>query len=94
MDYAQDFKGSFIPDDPTEAYNIMKDTLEPEINRIFNTYDENFLRHGMTGGLTVKKGSNCLTSCFQFDIFDDDCDKLFTVKVYDKILDLISRDGS
>ena len=94
MDYAKDFKGSFIPDDPTEAFDIMKDKLEPEINRIFNTYDENFLCHSIIGDLTVKKGSNCLASCFQFDVNDDDCDKLFTVKVYDKILDLISRDGS
>ena len=94
MDYAKDFKGSFIPDDQNEAFSIMMDTLEPEINRIFNTYDENFLRHSIIGDLIVKKGSNCLASCFQFDVYDDDCDKLFTVKVYDKILDLISRDGS
>ena len=94
MDYAQDFEGSFIPENPTEAFGLMKEILEPEINRIFNTYDENFLQHGMTGDLTVRKGSNCLASCFQFDVYDDDYDKLFTLKVYDKILDLISRDGS
>ena len=94
MDYAQDFKGSFIPDDPTEVLDTMKDILQTEITRIFNDYDQNFLCHGLTGDLTVKKGSNCLASCFQFNVLDDDYDKLFTIKVYDKILDLISRDGS
>ena len=94
MDYAQDFKGSFIPEDQAEAFKIMKEILEPEVNRIFNSYDENFLLHGMTGDLTVRKGNNCLSSCYQFDVYDDDSDRLFTIKVYDKILDLVSRDGS
>ena len=94
MDYAQDFKGSFIPEDQAEAFKIMKEILEPEVNRIFNSYDENFLLHGMTGDLTVRKGNNCLSSCYQFDVYDDDSDRLFTIKVYDKILDLLSRDGS
>ena len=56
MDYAQDFKGSFIPDDPTEVLDTMKDILQTEITRIFNDYDQNFLCHGLTGDLTVKKG--------------------------------------
>lgn len=61
---------------------------------ILNNYDRYHLRRGYGVDLKVKKGNNCLPTCFQFDGYDEDSDKLFTVKIYDKIMDLISRDGS
>ena len=71
----------------------MKKVLQQEVSQIFNDLDMNFLSHGMTGDLTVKKGKNSHSSCFQFGVYDDEDRKLFTIKVYDKVLELISRDG-
>ena len=71
----------------------MKKVLQGEVGRIFNDLEMNFLSHGMTGDLTVKKGKNNHRTCFQFGVYDDEDRKLFTIKVYDKILELNSRDG-
>ena len=71
----------------------MKEVLQQEVSLIFNDLDMNFLRHGLTGDLIVKKGKNNHRTCFQFGVYDDDDRKLFTIKVYDKVLELISRDG-
>ena len=56
--------------------------------------ETNFLSFYAIGGLEVTKARNSLETCFQFDAKDEDGDKILTVKVYDKTIDLISRDGS
>ena len=64
IDIAQDFRGSFLPLDEEEAKYEMQTILQCEMFRIFNDLDKNFLSHGMTGDLTVKKGKNDHRSCF------------------------------
>ena len=71
----------------------MKEVLQGEVSQIFNDLDMNFLSHGITGDLTVKKGKNNHGACFQYGVYDDEDRKLFTIKVYDKVLELISRNG-
>ena len=71
----------------------MKKVLQQEVSQIFNDLDINFLSHGMTGDLTVKNGKNTHRTCFQYGVYDDEDRKLFTIKVYDKVLELISRNG-
>ena len=44
------------------------------------------------GGYHVKAGDNQLQTCYQFNVLDDCKSKVMTVKMYDKILDLMSRE--
>ena len=44
-------------------------------------------------GLTVRNGSNSLESCFQYRVVDDEQAQLLVVKFYDKLMDLIGREG-
>ena len=37
-------------------------------------------------------GSNNLSSCFQYEVRDQDSDKILNVKIYDKFLDLVGRE--
>ena len=39
------------------------------------------------------RGNNNLDTCYQYAVVDEKNDKLLNVKVYDKFLDLIGRDG-
>ena len=43
--------------------------------------------------LRLIKGDNNLETCYQYAVLDVDNDKLLNIKIYDKTLDLISRDG-
>ena len=46
------------------------------------------------GDITVKIGNNNLPTCYHYTVHDDEDIKILTVKVYDKIIDLVSRDGT
>ena len=43
--------------------------------------------------LTVKPAGGRLRTCFKYDVLGTDSSKRATVKVYDKTLDLIGREG-
>ena len=94
IDIARDHEGSFIPEEKSDAYDDMSETLEFELGHILNSKTTNFLSIDNVGDLTITKNGNNLETCFQFDAKDDDRDKILTVKVYDKCIDLISKDGS
>ena len=94
IDIARDHRGSFIPDVQSTAFDAMRETLKDELEHILSYGETNFLSFHTIGDLTITKGQNNLETCFQFDVKDDDGDKILTVKVYDKDIDLISRDGS
>ena len=94
IDIARDFKGSFIVTNQDAAFEAMKEALRDEIRQIFSSVHTNFLSTNMLSDLRVTKGGNSFASCLQFDIKDDNGVKLLTIKVYDKVIDLISRNGS
>ena len=47
----------------------------------------------MTQDPTVTIGDNNLDTCLQFKVKDKNKDHFLTVKAYDKMVDLIARDG-
>ena len=55
---------------------------------------ENLYPQGLDGCFTVKKGDNTIQTCFQYAVMDRNQDKVMTLKIYDKTLDLMSREGT
>ena len=94
IDIARDFKGSFIVSDQDEAFEVMSAALSDELRILFSSTETNFLSANVISDLSVTRGGNSFASCLQFDVNDDGGVKLLTIKVYDKVIDLISRDGS
>ena len=86
--------GSFMPFDEREAYDEVKSILQERIEDVFNHTTTNFFNARHLGELTVNRGDNILPTCFQYAIKNDEGLKLMTVKIYDKVMDLVSRDGS
>ena len=72
----------------------MKNLLTISIGNVFGSAKTNFLSLEKILGLKVHRGDNVLDSCFQYSIKDAVGRKLLNIKVYDKLLDLISRDGT
>ena len=54
----------------------------------------NFLSMAPISELKVTRGDNVLDSSFQYVVRGDEGDKLLVVKFYDKLTDLVARDGS
>ena len=53
----------------------------------------NFLTLGTLDSQKTQDGVNNLNSCFQYEVKTESGDKLLNIKVYDKLLDLVGRDG-
>ena len=94
VDVAIDLKGAFMPDVKSVAYSPIKKTLEGAINQLFSSSQTNFLSNSPVSGLKVMRGDNNLDTCFQYIVEGEGGDKLLVVKFYDKLLDLIARDGT
>ena len=67
--------------------------LKTVVIEMFQTMDTNFLSLNSISDLRVLHGSNNLQSCYQYEVLNDDNEKLLNIKVYDKFLDLVGRDG-
>ena len=80
--------------DQEEAFDMMSDLLRDTLALIFSDKDINFLSPNILSDFTVTRGENSFASCLQFDVKDDCGIKLLTIKVYDKVIDLISHEGS
>ena len=89
-----DFKGSLLPADRDEAYDVVKALLGVELGEIFRDPASNFLAPRPLTGLRLRKGGNNLDSCLQYDVLDANGLKILQVKIYDKIMDLVGRDGT
>ena len=61
--------------------------------KMFGSHNLNFLSLNNIPGLRVVNGDNCLDTCFQYAVKDNENRKLLNIKVYDKFLDLCGRDG-
>ena len=94
LDFCQDLKGSFIPDNWPEANRKIKERLQQFMDAIIERPDLHIFPQGPDGTFTVKHGANILRTSFQYDVVDKDKTKLMTIKFYDKSLDLMGREGS
>ena len=67
--------------------------LKSAIPNIFQSARTNFLGLDPVADLRVIHGSNNLATCYQFEVINKEGEKILNIKVYDKILDLVGRNG-
>ena len=94
LDVTQDLKGSFMPVWKGGASEYIKDRLNAAVVEIFGNRLANFLSLGRISDLKVVKGQNNLDTCYQYEIKDSNKNKILNVKVYDKMIDLVAREGT
>ena len=87
-------KGSFLPDLGKSYHNEISQLLSRVIEQVFSTDSTNFLSLSSINGLHVIRGDNNLDTCYQYTVLGEENDKLLNIKMYDKTLDLIGRDGT
>ena len=61
---------------------------------MFSYRDTNFLSLVALPELTVRRGDNIRSTCYQYAVFGGAGCKLLVVKFYDKILELIGREAT
>jgi len=93
FDVSQDFKGSFFTEMLRDPYQLIKSRLAEELPRILNCPGSNFVSSGQLGEVKVFNGDNILNSCFQYVVRDQQGENILVVKLYDKILNLVAKDG-
>lgn len=93
IDCARDFKGAFLAHNYASAYDAVKNQLQEHITQIFSDEKSNFISSSPLGNLTVHRGNNLLDSCLQYEVRDDEGIHILTVKMYDKLLDMVCRDN-
>ena len=93
IDFCRDYMGSFIPDRASEAYQRVKERLCEVFDAAAADANLNVLPDLSGEGFVVRTGDNRLRTSFQYIVTDHQSNKLATVKVYDKTLDLMGREG-
>ena len=68
--------------------------MEKSINHILSTKNTNFLALGPIDDIRVVSGGNRLDTCFQYAVKNEEGEKLLNIKVYDKLLEMMTRDSS
>lgn len=91
-DLAIDLRGGFLPTDTWPAYQRIKERISQVLPEVLGSTKTNFVSHKTLRGIKVLNGKNCLASCFQYEARDDEGAEILTIKVYDKILDFVSRE--
>lgn len=89
-----DLKGSFIPGEDTRCEQRILAILREKITGVFAwksvcTGNNN----SEVPNLRIILGDNRLDTCFQYQVKDPCGNKLMNIKIYDKSLDLCSREG-
>lgn len=64
------------------------------MDKIFSSSATNFLSLTTVSGFELVRGDNNLDTCYQYAVKGDEGTKLLVVKIYDKLLDLLAREGS
>ena len=93
VDFCRDYMGSFIPARASEAYQQIKERLREVFDVVAADSSLNVLPNTSGMGFIVRAGDNRLRTSFQYVVADHQSNKLATVKVYDKTLDLMGREG-
>ena len=94
VDVSTDLRGSFIPCRDKEIYQKIHALLQRHVTEVFSVPETNFLALERVTDLVVRRGENVLDSCYQYAVRDSQGHKLLNIKIYDKLLDLLSRNGS
>jgi hypothetical protein len=68
---------------------LVETVVAPEFTSLVSTITGN-----LNDQLTITKGNNNLDTCFQYRAKDNLGFNVMNVKFYDKVIDLISREGS
>lgn len=93
IDFAKDLTGSFQMSFNRPPAQELQDQLDLIIQDVLSDSDSNFLSMHPDTELHVRHGNNILSTCAQYEVLDSDRLKLLTIKAYDKVLDLLSREG-
>ena len=93
IDISIDMQGSFIPRMMIISKPWLKSLLQGTINSILSNNDTNFLSLRPVRGLKLVIGDNWLFTCYQYGVQDGCGNKFMNIKLYDKTLELLSRDG-
>ena len=93
LDFCLDLFGSFLPDDRRYAYEILKPLVQAAIDQITTCRQLNLFHPFNVGFLRVLAAHGSLETCFKFAAHSLGIGKIATIKVYDKVLDLMGREG-
>ena len=93
VDLTRDLHGSFIADNQIQDYEYMREHLRTLIDQDVKSggYPPLFKRGKE---LRVVAGDNNMRSSFQAKLLNNANQKEAVIKVYDKVLDLLSRQGT
>ena len=93
VDFCQDLAGSFIPENEPTAYEAVKGLLSLALAEAGGDECVRLSTYNYKDDLAVKSAGGRLRTCFKYDVVDTDSNKRATIKFYDKMLDLIGREG-
>jgi hypothetical protein len=94
IDFTTDLKGAFLCNNKVVAYSLIRTELKKCIKNIVENEDwfAFYNRYPMKGP-RLRDGCNNFETCFQFEVIDQNNFKVLNIKLYDKITELIGRDG-
>ena len=93
IDATVDYLGSFLPEDATSAYNSIKDRLKQVMKDKKIIESLSFFSHRFKNTIQIVNGDERLDSMFKFNVKDALKSRVITIKLYDKLLDFISREA-
>ena len=93
IDVACDMEGAFMPGPYKDTLEKLRGILDVAFGDVIENQSSNFLKLNCDLNYKVVLGDNILDSCYQFVVKDTYGTKLLTIKAYDKVLDLLSREG-
>ena len=85
--------GSFIPPKNAEVFKLMQALLQDLVLNLMGRNQLNYFSHQSPAGLQVEPAGGTLSTCYRYDVIDQNKNQLLIVKIYDKMLDLVGREG-
>jgi hypothetical protein len=93
LDTTVDMAGSFLPPTNKLARVMIKAKLQALITQMVADGEFKFFSGNSIEDPVVKDSDDCLSTCLKFEVMDKQGFHIMTVKVYDKVLSLIGKDG-
>ena len=93
LDTTIDLKGSFIPEGGKQRHKWLQPSVKLLVDEFFSRGQQNFLSMFDLKDLRVVRGDNILDTCFQYAVLNREGVRLLNIKIYEKTLDMIGRDG-
>ena len=85
--------GSFIPEKNTECEQNILAILREKLTGVFAWKFVCTGNNNEVANLRISLGDNRLDTCFQYQVKDPCGNKFMNIKIYDKSMDLCSREG-